>query len=90
MKKQLRQVGVTGMIVASLAASSGAMASNSAPSSTSRLHPKTVDTGSRRAREAVYQQRLSFLSKVLESDPRELELSLTRLANGQSEQNPGA
>ena len=84
MKKKLRQVGVTGMIVASLAASQAAMASPSGTTRTSRPVSQTSDRTSRKNIEAIYQQRLNFLARVLEIDHRELELSLTRLANGQS------
>lgn len=66
--KNIKQAGVAGILVASLAAANGV-----------GLTPRL---SARAASAIVYQNRLGFLARVLETSPAELERQLSELAHG--------
>lgn len=81
--KHLREVGVAGIIVASLAATPSTVAASSTTRAASRQAQQPSVITQRRANEGeAYQNRLSMLSAGLESDIFELEFKLSRLAQG--------
>lgn len=83
--KHLRQVGVAGIIVASLAAVPGPTPA----AASARVAPRTVTPPSMVAQRRIisvrdYEQRLTTLGNTLETDTAELEFKLSRLAHGQN------
>lgn len=82
--KHLRQVGVAGIIVASLAAVPAATPASASARVTPRpATPSNVVAQRRLACAKDYEQRLTSLGNTLNSDPIELEFRLSRLAHGQ-------
>ena len=75
--KRLQQVSMAGIILASIAA--GTNSELTSVSSPRRANPNVH--ASRKSDTAVYQQRLSVLAAMVESDQTILELQLTKLAN---------
>lgn len=80
--RKLQQVGVTGMLVVTLAAGSGGAASAAGSGRASRANIPMSNFSTTVHTESAYQRQLSTLAKIVGTDNRQIELAITRVANG--------
>ena len=75
--KRLQQIGIAGMMLASLTAGSSTELGHNIPVK----RPHMSVNLSRKIESIMYQQRMSTLATMLETDRQQLELQLTKIAH---------